>query len=134
MRFFVNPVVRLLLRSPLWRLLPGVMIVETTCRRSGRYHATPVQYIPDGRDVYALSRRGRAWWRNVSDGGSVRLRVQGRIRPAEAEILRRDARLPPPLQGSVRADVAARPDAVLVRFRLTDVGPEDDPPSDALRN
>lgn len=81
MRFLVNPIVRLLLRSPLWRLLPGVMIVEATGRRSGRPRSTPAQYIPDGHDAYALSRRGRGWWRNLQGSGPIHLRVQGRRRP-----------------------------------------------------
>lgn len=120
MSLLVNPLVRLLLRSPLWRLLPGVMIVETVGRRSGRHRATPVQYVPDGPDIFALSRRGRLWWRNLQDGAPAHLRLRGRRRPAQAEILDPDAPLPAVFAGSVLAGPASRADAVIVRLHLTD--------------
>jgi deazaflavin-dependent oxidoreductase (nitroreductase family) len=78
MRTFVNPVVRALLRSPLQRLVPGVMLISVTGRRSGRTIATPVQYVRRDEQVYVLTRAHRQWWRNLLGGAPVELRLRGR--------------------------------------------------------
>jgi len=132
-RFGLNPLVRLLLRSPLWRLLPAVIIVETTGRRSGHWRATPVQYIPAEPDLYVLSRRDRLWWRNLRLVAPIRVRLRGLEYPAHAEILPAESSLPDLFEGSVLAAAAARPDAVIVRFRLLDE-PTTDPTAGVSRN
>jgi hypothetical protein len=48
----VNPVVRLLLRSPLHRLLSGSLVVSTyQGRKSGRWRSPPGMYARDGQDL-----------------------------------------------------------------------------------
>lgn len=78
MKRVVNPVVRLLLRSPLYRLLPGVMLITVTGRSTGRRFTTPVQYVREGNQVFVLSRAYRTWWRNLRGGADVHLRLRGK--------------------------------------------------------
>jgi hypothetical protein len=84
MRSVVNPVMGLILRSPLQRLVPGVMLITVTGRTSGRKFTTPVQYALAGDRVYVLTRRPRSWWRNARDGAPVELRLRGHNRRGSA--------------------------------------------------
>jgi deazaflavin-dependent oxidoreductase (nitroreductase family) len=85
MKSVVNPVMRLVLKSPLYRLIPGVMLITVTGRRSGRRYTTPVQYALDDGHVYVLTRAQRSWWRNIRGGAPVELRLRGRTRHGTAE-------------------------------------------------
>ncbi|MDA0352530.1 MAG: nitroreductase family deazaflavin-dependent oxidoreductase [Chloroflexi bacterium] len=87
MNRFVNPVVVQILRSPLQRLIPGVMLITVTGQRSGRRYTTPVQYARSGEHVYVLSRRGWSWWRNVRQAAPVTLRIRGDARSGTARAL-----------------------------------------------
>jgi F420H(2)-dependent quinone reductase len=77
----VNPLLGLVLCSPLHRVVSGrLALVTVTGRRTGREYTFPVAYrragavvrIPVGWPARKL------WWRNLRDGGPVRLRLQGR--------------------------------------------------------
>lgn len=87
----VNPVVRLLLKSPLYRLMPGVMLITVTGRHSGRAYTTPVQYALVEDRVFVLTRANRRWWRNVRGGADVELRLRGKSRHGRAEAFRPSA-------------------------------------------
>lgn len=85
-RFFrrMNGVMRLVLRSPLHRMMSDRLLVITyTGRRSGRRYSTPVAYVPDG-DALLLA-GGAPWWRNVEPGFTVTVRLRGRDREARVE-------------------------------------------------
>ncbi len=93
MKHVVNPLTALLLRSPLHRLMPGVMLITVTGRKTGRRYTTPVQFARAADTVYVLTAAGRTWWRNARDGAPVTLRLRGEPRtgsavafPASAEI------------------------------------------------
>ena len=77
----INPVVRLLLRSPLHRLLSGslVLLSYQGCR-TGRWHSLPCMYARDGQDLYVVPSQPdrKVWWRNLRQPTLVRLRLQGR--------------------------------------------------------
>ena len=85
MKRVVNPLVVRLLRSPLHRLLPGVMLITVTGRHTGRRYTTPVQYVFDQDAVYVLTRDDRSWWRNARGGATVSLRMRGRRFRGNAE-------------------------------------------------
>lgn len=79
----VNPLVELLLRSPLHDLLSDSLLLLTFIgRRSGREYTTPVGYhrLGDGLVVFTHS----GWWRNLRGGRPVTLRLRGERRRAEA--------------------------------------------------
>lgn len=74
-----NPLLILMLRSPLHPLLSGNTLALTyTGRKSGRTYTTPVNYVRDGDRLWATSYRTRTWWRNLRNGVPVSLRLQGR--------------------------------------------------------
>jgi hypothetical protein len=81
-----NPIIALLLRSPLHGLLSsGIMLVIYTGRKSGRTIAVPVNYVRDGEEeevLWTTSLRKRSWWRTLRGGAPVTLRLRGRRRSA----------------------------------------------------
>lgn len=75
---FINPVMRVLLRSPLHRLLSSsIMLVRFNGRKTGRIFVTPVRYLRDGNRVYCYSNKGTQWWRNLRNNGTAWLTVAG---------------------------------------------------------
>lgn len=89
---FYNPMTRLLLRSPLHFLLSGsFMLLSFTGRKSGKSYTIPVNYFFDGDRLTVFTRRERRWWRNLSGGAPVRVRLGGRERRGVAEAFPRDA-------------------------------------------
>ena len=79
-----NPIIALLLRSPLHGLLSsGIMLVTYTGRKSGKTISVPVNYVRDGDEeelLWTTSLRKRSWWRNLRGGARVTLRLRGRKR------------------------------------------------------
>ena len=81
-----NDFIKFILRSPLQGMFGGsLMLITVTGRKSGRAITTPVNYYRDGNTLWVISNRDRKWWRNVSDGAEVTLRLQGRNVQAHAE-------------------------------------------------
>src|SRR5437763_13276191 len=78
----VNPMLRLLLRSPVHRLVSGrFALITYTGRRSGRQYTIPVLYRDKGDEVTIAVGwpERKVWWRNLTgEGGPVRLVVGGR--------------------------------------------------------
>jgi hypothetical protein len=82
-----NRLVRGLLRSPLHGLVSGrLALITVTGRRSGRTFTFPVAYRREGEVVtIGVEWPGRKlWWRNLRDGGAVRLRLRGVERTGHA--------------------------------------------------
>lgn len=91
-----NQAVSLLLRSPLHPLASGQLaLITVTGRRSGREHTLPVGYRR--RDDVVWIGVGwperKVWWRNLEDGGRVRVLVAGRERSGEARLRRAGERV-----------------------------------------
>ncbi|HET7055304.1 MAG TPA: nitroreductase/quinone reductase family protein [Thermomicrobiales bacterium] len=77
----VNPVVRLILRSPLHPLLSRYLLLLTvTGRATGRSWTLPLQYAE--RDGAAWIVPGnpahKRWWRNLNDDASATLTIRGK--------------------------------------------------------
>ncbi len=84
----LNPLISLILRSPLhWLLSSGVMLITVTGRRSGRRYTLPVGYQRDGEvlTVMVSEARKKQWWRNYREPGPVVMRVRGRELRGQAE-------------------------------------------------
>jgi deazaflavin-dependent oxidoreductase (nitroreductase family) len=84
-----NPIVRAVLSSPLHPLLSrGLALITVTGRRTGRRYTFPVGYRQDGDRVsinVGWPERKR-WWRNLTDGGRVEMRIRGRRRVGQAQV------------------------------------------------
>jgi hypothetical protein len=82
----INPFVCAILRSPFHRLLSGqVLLLTYAGRRSGRRFTIPVGYMPDGDVLTVFS--GQRWPRNLHDGATVTIELQGRRVTAHAEVV-----------------------------------------------
>lgn len=82
-----NPMVRLILSSPLHAPVSGRLALITVIgRRSGREYTFPVSYRQEGDSVtIGVAWPGRKlWWRNLRDGGRVRMRLRGDERTGQA--------------------------------------------------
>ena len=88
----LNPLVAMLLRSPLHGLMSGdIMLITVTGRRSGRRYTMPVSYLRDGERVRCFTARETAWWRNLRGGAEVTLHVAGKERLGRAEAITDDS-------------------------------------------
>ena len=89
----LNPLVALLLRSPLHGLASGgLMLLTFTGRRSGRRFTIPLGYQRDG-DVLTVMvsyASRKQWWKNYREPGPVELRLRGRTRSATAQVVSTD--------------------------------------------
>lgn len=78
MRGLTNLVPAMVLRSPAHRLMSRkYALISFAGRRSGRRYTTPVAYVREGNRV-SLS-TDSAWWRNLSGGAPVELRLKGKV-------------------------------------------------------
>lgn len=131
----VNPVVGVLLRTPLHDLISGgVLLLHVTGRVSGRIYRVPARYCPDGDGLLLISRRSRTWWRNLDGGAPVSLVLRGRRRTGYATVSTVPHRVLTALWAIAATTGAGHDDgrppipveeAVAITIRL-------DPPADAL--
>jgi deazaflavin-dependent oxidoreductase (nitroreductase family) len=90
MQTVMNPLMGLILRSPLHSLMSGsTALITVRGRKSGSPYTLPVQYVQDEQTVYILpgSPERKTWWRNLRGGAEVTLRLRGRQCQAPAELL-----------------------------------------------
>jgi len=83
-KYTINPVVKGAVRLGL--PLPGVVILETTGRKSGQPRRTPVGKAIEGNTLWVVAEHGRkaAWVRNVEANPRLRVRIGRRWRAATA--------------------------------------------------
>jgi len=77
----VNPLLRVVLRSPAHRLLSGhLMLLTVTGRRSKRTFTFPVGYAEQGGDTLRVNLdwpERKRWWRNLRGGAPVAVVLRG---------------------------------------------------------
>ncbi len=87
----VNPIVTLLLRSPLHFLASkSLMVVTFWGRKSGKQFSTPVRYLREDNTIVSFSSDDTAWWRNLRDGAKASLLVQGDSIECATTVIERD--------------------------------------------
>ena len=87
----VNPIVGLLLRSPIhgfWS--KSLLLITFTGNKSGRQYTTPVRYIRVGNLIRCFTSSENMWWRNLRGGADVMLRVQGEDKKFRATAIEND--------------------------------------------
>ncbi len=86
----VNKVMRVVLRSPLHRLVSkNVLLLRFTGRKSGKHYALPVSYVEDGNVL--LMGTESPWYKNLQGGAPVTMRLRGRERTGTADIISDEA-------------------------------------------
>lgn len=99
----VNPLLALLLRSPLHRLVSDrLLLLTVTGRASGTEYTFPVLYERDGGTVRVTS-YGTTWWKNLRDGGQeVTVHLEGERRRGHAEVEEDDRAVAEYVRGYLR--------------------------------
>ena len=82
------------------------MLITFTGRRTGRVYTTPVRYLKSGDAVWFFTSLETKWWRNLTGGATVSLRIRGEERPYRAEVVT-DA--PDKIRGALREFLAHFP-------------------------
>ena len=82
----INPLIRLLLRSPLGRRMNAQMLVLTfTGRKSGRRFELPLTAHRSGGELYVLT--GARWQHNFHGGRDADVRLDGHVTPVRGVLV-----------------------------------------------
>ncbi len=131
-RYFLNPLMSSLLRSPLHKLTShNIGIVHFTGRKSGRKLSTPLSYTREGNIVHLLSNQSTRWWVNFrGDGVKVEMEIARKRYPGTARLLEGDSEA---LREGVRRFIRALPrDAKVYGLKLDANGEVVDTSLDAV--
>ena len=94
MNKIINPLMRLMLRSPLhgW-MSAAVLLITYRGRKSGQEHTLPVQYVQDASNIYIVPgyAEKKTWWHNLKGGLEVRLRLKGQTLSGYGTLLQPEA-------------------------------------------
>jgi len=82
-----NDFVVLALRSPLHAIMGDLMLITLNGRKTGRRITLPVNYYLDGDSLWIISSRSRTWWRNLTQGAQVNVRLHGRDLEGFGEVI-----------------------------------------------
>lgn len=86
------------LRSPMHRVMSrSLMLLTFQGQRTGKEYTIPVSYArfgPDELIVLAGRPEGKTWWTNVRGGLPVRVRLEGREVPGDAQLVRGEEAVP----------------------------------------
>lgn len=88
-----NPLVRLILRSPLHGVMSkGIMLITYTGLKSGKEYTLPVSYLQDGGRIYVIPGmpEKKVWWHNIQNDTPVKLTLRGKEIAARASLLKAD--------------------------------------------
>jgi len=117
-RYFLNPVMRCLLRSPLHGITShNIGIVHFTGRKSSRKLNTPLSYTREGNIVRLLSNQSTRWWLNFrGEGVEVEMEIARQRYQGTAVLLEGDSKA---LREGVRRFIRALPrDAKVYGLKL----------------
>lgn len=86
---FVNPIVRLVLRSRVQGLLSRSVLLLTVMRENGRERTIPVRYAQDDGVLVILVGlpEQKRWWRQLRKGAPVEVRLRGSMQLGSAVAL-----------------------------------------------
>ncbi|MBZ0284559.1 MAG: nitroreductase/quinone reductase family protein [Anaerolineae bacterium] len=125
MNKFINPILNQLLRSPLHGLVSrNLMLITFTGRKSHHIYTTPVEYRRVGDTIMVLSRKGRAWWKNLQGGAPVTVSVHGQELQGQAEVVPVDEQVIKQVFHQMHPSIAESkldeyaPDMVLIQIRV----------------
>ena len=85
----INPILSLILRSPIHGMLSKqLMLVEFTGRSSRRRMTTPANYFRESdTTLRVFTESDRQWWRNVIEGQPFQVWVEGKPRAGVARVV-----------------------------------------------
>ena len=113
-----NPIVKLLLRSPLHGIASeNIALLHFRGRKSGREFVTPLSYTREGNTVRLLSAQTTRWWMNFrGETAPVSIEIARETYTGKARLLEGDSE---PLREGVRRFLGALPrDAKVYGIKL----------------
>lgn len=90
MNKIVNPLMRLILRSPLHRLMStSVLLITYHGRKSNKAYTLPVQYVQDGGVIYIIPgmTEKKTWWRSLRAEQPVQVTLAGKLFTGKGRLL-----------------------------------------------
>jgi deazaflavin-dependent oxidoreductase (nitroreductase family) len=96
MNKITNPIVRLILLSPLYRLLSSsLLLISYRGRKSGKEYTLPVQYAQAESQIYILPGmpEQKTWWRNLKGGAQVQVTLSGKTVAGRGKLLEPESEL-----------------------------------------
>jgi deazaflavin-dependent oxidoreductase (nitroreductase family) len=93
MNKIVNPLVGLILRSPLHGLMSTTLLLITYHgRKSGKAYSLPVQYAQSGNQIFIVPGmpEQKIWWRNLQGGAPVKIYLRGKDLAGTGLLLKQD--------------------------------------------
>jgi len=82
----LNPFMRVMLRLPIKRMQERLVLLSFTGRKSGKRFTVPLSYAEDA-DGSLLIPAGGAWKLNLAPGRSIQIRLRGKDRTADPEVI-----------------------------------------------
>ena len=74
-----DPIVKLLLRSPLYKLADkNIVLIIYTGRKTGATHSEAVNYVKEGKTLHIICERNRTWWCNLRGGAAVKIILESK--------------------------------------------------------
>ena len=125
-RSFLNPMAKLILRSPLHGVMSRrLLLITFTGRRSGKHYTTPISYVQHG-DTLLLG-VGGPWWKNLQGGNPVQIRLRGKSIAGRAQAWTDEESM----TRAYRTILAENP--VQARFMGITAGPDGQPASQSIQ-
>ncbi len=90
MNKLVNPLMSLILRSPLHGMLSAALLLFTyRGQKSGKTYTLPVQYAQNGQAIFIVPGmpEKKTWWRNLRAEQPVRVTLRGKTLPGMGRLL-----------------------------------------------
>jgi hypothetical protein len=84
---YVNELVKVILHSPLHRLLSKHrMLLTLTGRKSGKRYTIPLSYVQEEDIIFCITGHA-SWWRNLRGGAPVHVILKGQARAGMAQAI-----------------------------------------------
>lgn len=84
----INPVVKLILSSPLHGLMSrNTVLLEFRGRKSGKTYTTPVSYRATNGRLHCFTDMTNKWWLNLQGGDDVGVTLRGRKMTGKPSVL-----------------------------------------------
>ncbi|MEM1433819.1 MAG: nitroreductase/quinone reductase family protein [Pseudomonadota bacterium] len=92
-----NPIMTLLLNSPLHGLMSGsILVLYFTGRRSGRALSTPARYCEADDELVLITNPETRWWPNFLEGAEAEVQLRGK----RVKVVAKSTRGPAPQVGA----------------------------------
>lgn len=117
--YIINPLMKLILRTPLHGLVSDdLTLITFTGRKTGKKYTTPVGFIEMNGSIMMFT--DSPWWRNIEEEPNITLRLKGERVQGQAEIISDPGLIREYLQKMVEK----RGEEMVQRMGLAEITPE----------